>query len=85
MADRAILIEVTYFAAIADATGCRRETLIVESATVGGLRAAIGDRHGVRAGELARLCTVLSGDEMMREAEAVVGTEVDMLPPFAGG
>ncbi|GAB18022.1 molybdopterin synthase small subunit MoaD [Gordonia effusa NBRC 100432] len=82
---RPIPINVRYFAAIADATGCRTETLDVASATVGGLRTAIGDRHGSRAGDLAQLCSVLSGDEMLRDADAAVGGEVDLLPPFAGG
>lgn len=76
-------VTVTYFAAIADATGRRTDTFDV--ATVGALRAAIGDRHGARAGDLAQLCTVLSGDDMLRDSHAPIGPTVDMLPPFAGG
>lgn len=78
-------VKVTYFAAVADATGCRRETLVLAAPTVGALRSAIRDRHGDRAGDLAQLCSVLSGDDMLRDAAQPIAAEVDLLPPFAGG
>lgn len=78
-------VTVTYFAAIADATGCRTETFDVADATVGGLRAAIRERHGERAGNLAGLCSVLNGDDMLRDSHTPIGADVDLLPPFAGG
>jgi molybdopterin converting factor small subunit len=85
VADPRPLVTVTYFAALADRAGCRRETLELAEATVGGLRAAVGRRHGPEVEELARLSSVLTGDDMVREDGAAIGTEVDLLPPFAGG
>ena len=78
-------VTVTYFAALADQTGCRREELVVDERTVGGLRAAGGHRHGPAVAELARLSSVLTGDEMVRDDTAAIGPIVDLLPPFAGG
>ncbi|WP_312870228.1 MoaD/ThiS family protein [Gordonia asplenii] len=78
-------VTVSYFAAIADAVGCRTESFDLADATVAALRTAIEQRHGARAGALAQLCTVLSGDDMLRESHARIGATVDLLPPFAGG
>lgn len=78
-------VEVGYFAAIADAAGCRRETLHTDDLTVGGIRSAIRERHGDRAGDLAQLCSILSGDELLRDPADPIGAAVDVLPPFAGG
>lgn len=83
MADTTVV--VTYFAALADRTGRRREDLTVDDATVGALRAAVGRRYGSEVEELARLSTVLSGDELVRDDAAPIGAAVDLLPPFAGG
>lgn len=85
MADHRARVTVTYFAALADRTGCRRETLELADPTVGGLRAAVAQRHGPQVGELARLSSVLTGDDMVREDGATIGSDVDLLPPFAGG
>jgi len=81
----AATITVTYFAALVDRTGCRREDLPVATATVGGLRAAVAARHGESVGELAVLSSVLDGDDMLRDPDAPIGRVVDLLPPFAGG
>ena len=85
MAEPRPRVTVTYFAALADRTGCRRETLELVEATVGGLRDAVGRRHGPDVEELARLSSILTGDDMVREDGAAIGTDVDLLPPFAGG
>lgn len=79
------IIAVTYFAALVDAAGCHREDLAVTEATVGGLRRAVAQRHGTRAGDLAALCCVLDGDELLRDDAAPISAAVDLLPPFAGG
>ncbi len=81
----ATTVTVTYFAALADRTGCRREELVVAEATVGALRTAVTTAHGRAVGELARLSTVLTGDEIVRDDSAAINPVVDLLPPFAGG
>jgi len=78
-------VTVTYFAALADRTGCRREELAVADLTVGGLRAAVLERHGRDVGELARLSLVLTGDDLVNDDAAWIDSTVDLLPPFAGG
>ncbi|MFT3662872.1 MAG: MoaD/ThiS family protein [Gordonia sp. (in: high G+C Gram-positive bacteria)] len=78
-------VTVTYFAALADRTGRRREELAVPERTVGGVRAAVAGRHGPAVGELARLSAVLDGDRLLRDDADPVGAAVDLLPPFAGG
>ncbi|WP_440712001.1 MoaD/ThiS family protein [Gordonia sp. FQ] len=78
-------VTVTYFAGLAEATGCHRERLDVAEATVDGLRAAVARRHGRDAGALAAASSVLDGDELLRDPAAPIGAVVDLLPPFAGG
>lgn len=78
-------ITVTYFAGLVDRTGCHREELEVATATVGGLRAAVGAKYGPAVAELARVCSVLDDDLLLRDAAAAIGPAVDLLPPFAGG
>ncbi|WP_301546931.1 MoaD/ThiS family protein [Gordonia sp. X0973] len=78
-------VTVTYFAALADRTGCRREELLVDLLTVGSLRAAVGARHGPAVAELAGLSSVLTGDDVVRDDADPIGSSVDLLPPFAGG
>lgn len=78
-------VRVRYFAAIASATGRRDDEFDLAAPRLSDLCDAIGRRHGARAGELARLCSVLDGEELVREAGARVGDTVDLLPPFAGG
>ena len=83
--DQARTVTVHYFAALVDAVGCRSEELVVSERTVGGLRAAVAERHGAQAGDLAGHCSVLVGDELVRDDAAAIGSDVDLLPPFAGG
>ncbi|GAC57589.1 molybdopterin synthase small subunit MoaD [Gordonia hirsuta DSM 44140 = NBRC 16056] len=85
MAEDTSTVAVNYFAALVDAVGCEREQFTLADPTVGGLRRAIGWRHGDRAGELAAHCSVLDGDRLLRADTEVIGSQVDVLPPFAGG
>lgn len=78
-------VKVTYYAALVEATGCVTESLEVLPRTVGGLRAAVAERHGPVVGELANNCSVLDDDRLLRDDEAAIGDVVDLLPPFAGG
>ena len=78
-------ITVSYFAAFVEHTGCSREELEVDERTVGALRRAVADKHGPVAGELARVSAVLDSDRLVTKDVAGIGTEVDLLPPFAGG
>lgn len=79
------LVTVTYFAALVDRTGCRREQLDLDEATVGGLRAAVAARHGDGVGALAAASSVLDGERLLRDDADPIGAAVDLLPPFAGG
>ncbi|GAA4750738.1 MoaD/ThiS family protein [Gordonia alkaliphila] len=78
-------ITVNYFAGLVDRTGCAREQFALDTLTVGALRAAVAERHGSATGELVDHCSVLDGDDLLRDDAAAIGTEVDLLPPFAGG
>ncbi|NUS42507.1 MAG: MoaD/ThiS family protein [Mycobacteriaceae bacterium] len=80
------MVEVRYFAAIADATGRTAERIDLPiGATVGDLTATLTARYG---SDLARMLTVaafLIGDELTRDPTAPLAPRVDILPPFAGG
>jgi len=78
------VVTVTYYAALADLTGRRSETLAVAGPTVGALRAAVAAAHP-GAAELVRVSAVLDGDALLCNDEAGLGATVDLLPPFAGG
>ncbi|KAA0024128.1 MoaD/ThiS family protein [Antrihabitans cavernicola] len=79
-------IEVRYFAAAADASGCTTETLELPMATtVGDVSAAVAARHGADMARVLKVAAFLLDDELTRDAAAAVGDRIDVLPPFAGG
>ncbi|MBC7302224.1 MAG: MoaD/ThiS family protein [Nocardia sp.] len=80
------MVEVRYFAAIADAVGKTTESLdLPEGATVADLRATLAATYGSDIDGLVGVCAFLIGDELTRDPGAMLRGRVDVLPPFAGG
>ncbi|WP_067826662.1 MoaD/ThiS family protein [Nocardia inohanensis] len=80
------MVEVRYFAAIADAVGKSSEHLdLPAGATVGDLRTTLAATYGPTLDPMLKVCAYLIGDELTRDATAALTPRVDVLPPFAGG
>ncbi|CCF64840.1 MoaD/ThiS family protein [Nocardia cyriacigeorgica] len=80
------MVEVRYFAAIADAVGKDTETLdLPAGATVGDLRTALARTYGPDLDKMLDVCAYLVDDELTRDAAVALSARVDVLPPFAGG
>ncbi|MEU1544755.1 MoaD/ThiS family protein [Nocardia sp. NPDC005745] len=80
------MVEIRYFAAIADAVGKDSETLdLPAGATVADLRAALSATYGQDLDKMLSVCAYLIGDELTRDPAAALSPRVDVLPPFAGG
>ena len=79
-------VEVRYFAAAVDASGCDSEHLTLPTgSTLGELREAIRARYGAPMEPILRVSAYLVGDELTRDPSLPVGSRVDVMPPFAGG
>ena len=79
-------VEVRYFAAAVDASGCDSEYVTVPpGATLADLREVIRSRHGAPMDPILRVSAYLVGDDLTRDLGRAVGRRVDVLPPFAGG
>lgn len=80
------MVEIRYFAAIADAVGKDTETVdLPPGSTVADLRARLLADYGPDLDTMLSVCAYLVGDELTRDTGAALGTRVDVLPPFAGG
>lgn len=80
------MVEIRYFAAIADAVGKDKETLdLPEGATLADLRATLVTTYGPDLDKMLNVCAYLIGDELTRDATTLLPPRVDVLPPFAGG
>jgi len=80
------VVEIRYFAAIADAVGKETEQLdLPPGATVADLRTTLADAYGPDLDKMLGVCAYLIGDELTRDPAAALGRQVDVLPPFAGG
>ncbi|WP_306362666.1 MoaD/ThiS family protein [Nocardia sp. CC227C] len=80
------MVEVRYFAAIADAVGKDSETLdLPAGATVADLRQTLTTAYGPDLDPMLRVCAYLVGDELTRDTTTPLTARVDVLPPFAGG
>ena len=80
------MVEVRYFAAIADAVGKNTESLdLPAGATVADLRATLAATYGSDIDGLVGVCAFLIGDELTRDPTTMLRDRVDVLPPFAGG
>ncbi|MCM6776465.1 MoaD/ThiS family protein [Nocardia sp. CDC159] len=80
------MVEVRYFAAIADAVGKANERLdLPADATVADLRRTLSATYGSDLDPMLKVCAFLIGDELTRDGEMPLRGRVDVLPPFAGG
>lgn len=80
------MVEVRYFAAIADAVGKSSEHLdLPAEATVSDLRNTLSYTYGPALDPMLKVCAFLIGDELTRDATTRLTPRVDVLPPFAGG
>ncbi|MGW0178795.1 MoaD/ThiS family protein [Nocardia sp. NPDC003345] len=80
------MVEVRYFAAIADAVGKNAETLdLPAGATVADLRTLLAATYGPDLDKMLGVCAYLMGDELTRDTTAALTPRVDVMPPFAGG
>jgi molybdopterin converting factor small subunit len=77
-------VQVRYFAAAAEAAGCEEETLPAV-ATVGELRAILGEKYGPAMVRVLTLGSFLVDGVVSRDNNRALGATVDVLPPFAGG
>ncbi|MFC4754576.1 MoaD/ThiS family protein [Dietzia aurantiaca] len=81
------VITVGYYAAAEDAAGTARERLHTHAATVGELAREVCERHGEPLASIVTVSSFLVGEETTRDPHASIAgvSEVDVLPPFAGG
>ncbi|MEV2223708.1 MoaD/ThiS family protein [Nocardia sp. CA-135953] len=80
------MVEIRYFAAIADVVGKDRETLdFPADATVADLRTTLAECYGPDLDKMLAVCAYLVGDELTRDPSVALTPRVDVLPPFAGG
>ncbi|MDR6906249.1 molybdopterin converting factor small subunit [Agromyces sp. 3263] len=80
-------VTVRYFAAAAEAAGIEQETLAASEAgaTVGELRERLVERYGPTMARVVANGSFLVDGIVRRDASAALGSNVDVLPPFAGG
>jgi molybdopterin synthase sulfur carrier subunit len=74
---------VRYFASAAEAAGLEEEPLT--AGTVGQLRGILIERYGEPMSRVLAAGSFLVDGVVSREDSRVLGTRVDVLPPFAGG
>jgi molybdopterin synthase sulfur carrier subunit len=80
-----VSVLVRYFAAAADAAGCAEESWEPPVATVGELRAALVERYGEPMSRVLSTGSFLVDGVVSRDPSRLLGSRVDVLPPFAGG
>ncbi|WP_070380633.1 MoaD/ThiS family protein [Rhodococcus sp. WMMA185] len=79
-------VSVRYFAAAADAAGCTKETIEFPApADLGQVKSALLDRYGPDMERVLEVAAFLVGSELTRDLTRPAGSQVDVLPPFAGG
>ena len=80
------MVEVRYFAAIADAVGKDTETVdLPPGATIADLRTRLAAVYGPDVDKMLGVCAYLVGDELTRDSSVSLPIRVDVMPPFAGG
>ena len=77
-------ITVRYFAAAAEAAGVREEHL-PHVGTVGALRQLLVARYGDAMARVLASGSFLVDGVVSRDDATMLGSTVDVLPPFAGG
>ncbi|GAB1515754.1 MoaD/ThiS family protein [Actinophytocola sp. KF-1] len=81
-------VRVRYFAGARGAVGLSEETVSVpEDATVQALVSDLGTRHGEKLTRVLTACSFLLDGVAVRDLSTPLpdNSEVDVLPPFAGG
>lgn len=79
-------ITVRYFAAAADAAGCTSESVeLPDGATVGDVVDELCRRHGEPMARVVSVAAFLMDSELTRDRSLPASSQVDVLPPFAGG
>ncbi|SDH00400.1 Molybdopterin converting factor, small subunit [Lentzea fradiae] len=82
-------VKVRYFAGARAAAGVADEELLLDSAdpTVALVVRTIGERHGARLGKVLAASSFLLDGVAVRDPATRVpaGSQLDVLPPFAGG
>lgn len=82
MAEVSVLVR--YFAAASEAAGREEEHVTVE-ATAGALRAWLADRYGPAMQQVLDAGSLLVDGTVTRDPARPLRSQVDVLPPFAGG
>ena len=81
-------VTTRYFGAARAVTGVNQEQLVFpEGCTLGLLLAVISERYGPELGRLLDRCTFFVDGSLVRERSTSLsaGSQIDVLPPFAGG
>ncbi|MEU7634135.1 MoaD/ThiS family protein [Nocardia sp. NPDC049220] len=80
------MVEIHYFAAMAEAVGRDREDLdLPAGATIADLCSTLATRYGADIAKRLAVCAFVVGDELTRDRGTPLSLRVDVLPPFAGG
>ncbi|MFD0363252.1 MoaD/ThiS family protein [Nocardia sp. GCM10030253] len=80
------VVEIRYFAAIADVVGKSSEELeFPAGATISDLRRRLATSYGADLDKMLGVCAFVLGEELTRDPNAKLSPRVDVLPPFAGG
>ncbi|NLG55473.1 MAG: MoaD/ThiS family protein [Rhodococcus sp.] len=84
--DNQVDIQVRYFAAAADAARSTTETVrLPVGATLGDVAVELERRHGEAMAKVLKVSAFLVGLELTRDLTTPASSQVDLLPPFAGG
>lgn len=79
-------VQVRYFAAAAEAAGCEAEEIdLATDASLGELKTALITRYGELMQRVVDSGSFLVDGVARRDPAHLVGSRVDVLPPFAGG
>ena len=81
-------VQVRYFAGARGAVGLSEETVSVpEGATVNDLVTGLGAKHGEKLTRVLTACSFLLDGIAVRDLSIALpnGSDLDILPPFAGG
>lgn len=75
---------VRFFAAAREAAGVTE--CAITAATVAELQAALVDQYGTRLGQVMEASSLVSDGRRLAEHDSLdPDTQIDVLPPFAGG
>lgn len=79
-------VKVRYFAAAADAAGRTEETIELEDDhTLGHLSNVLAQRYGTRMAGIVGVAAFMQEGAITRDRSLTAASEVDIMPPYAGG